>query len=57
VRSRIGNRSKEACHENLAMAVILIGLALPATVASNPTKKKDGIIDVPSNHSVDETVE
>lgn len=38
-------------------AVILIGLALPATVASNPTKKKNGIIDVPSNHPVDETVE
>ena len=26
-------------------------------MASNSTKKKDGIIDVPSNHSVDETVE
>jgi uncharacterized protein (DUF302 family) len=39
------------------LAVLLIGLALPASAASNPVKKKNGIVDVPSNHSVDETVE
>jgi uncharacterized protein (DUF302 family) len=39
------------------IAVLLIGLALPAPAASNPIKKKDGIVDVPSNHSVDETVD
>jgi len=38
------------------LAVLLIGLALPAA-AVNPVKKKNGIVDVPSNHSVDETVE
>jgi uncharacterized protein (DUF302 family) len=35
---------------------LLIGLALPASGASNPVKNKNGIVDVPSNHSVDETV-
>jgi uncharacterized protein (DUF302 family) len=39
------------------LAVLLIGLALPSAAADNPVKKKNGIIDVPSNHSVDETVE
>jgi uncharacterized protein (DUF302 family) len=39
------------------LAVLLVGLALPASAASNPLKKKNGIVDVPSNHSVDETVE
>jgi uncharacterized protein (DUF302 family) len=39
------------------IAVLLIGLALPASAASNPVKKKNGIVDVPSNHSVDETVD
>jgi uncharacterized protein (DUF302 family) len=39
------------------LTVLLIGLALPASAAVNPVKKKNGIIDVPSNHSVDETVE
>ena len=38
-------------------AVLLIGLALPVAAAVNPVKRKNGIIDVPSNHSVDETVE
>jgi uncharacterized protein (DUF302 family) len=38
------------------LAALLIGLALPLS-ASSPVKKKNGIIDVPSNHSVDETVE
>jgi uncharacterized protein (DUF302 family) len=39
------------------LALVLIGLALPVSAAVNPVKKKNGIIDVPSNHSVDETVE
>jgi len=38
-------------------AVLLVGLALQASAAGNPVKKKNGIVDVPSNHSVDETVE
>ena len=39
------------------LAVLLLSLALPALAAVNPVKKKNGIVDVPSNHSVDETVE
>jgi uncharacterized protein (DUF302 family) len=39
------------------LAVLLVGLALQASAAGNPVKKKNGIVDVPSNHSVDETVE
>jgi len=39
------------------LALLLIGLAVPLSVANNPVKKKNGIIDVPSNHSVDDTVE
>jgi uncharacterized protein (DUF302 family) len=41
----------------LQLAALLAGLALSASAAGNPVKKKNGIIDVPSNHSVDETVE
>jgi uncharacterized protein (DUF302 family) len=37
------------------LAVLLVGLALPA--AGSPVKKKNGIVDVPSSHSFDETVE
>jgi uncharacterized protein (DUF302 family) len=39
------------------IALLLLGLALPATAADSTIKKKNGIIDVPSNHSVDETVD
>lgn len=39
------------------LAGLLIGLALPASGASNPMKQKNGIVDLSSNHSVDETVE
>ncbi len=39
------------------IAVVLVGLALPASAASDPVKNKNGIIDLPSNHSVDETVD
>jgi len=39
------------------LAALLIGFALPVSAANNPVKQKNGIVDVPSNHSVDETVE
>lgn len=39
------------------LLTLLIGLALPVSAASQPVDKKNGIIDVPSKHSVDETVE
>jgi len=39
------------------LAVLLLSLALPALAAVNPAKKKNGIVDVPSNHSIDETME
>ena len=39
------------------IAVLLVSLAFPALAAVNPVKRKNGIIDVPSNHSVDETVD
>ncbi|MBV8052891.1 MAG: DUF302 domain-containing protein [Acidobacteriaceae bacterium] len=42
---------------NWQLAALLIGLALPVSAASSPAKKNNGIVDVPSNHSVDETVE
>ncbi len=38
-------------------ALLLVGLALPVSAAVGPVEKKNGIIDIPSNHSVDETVE
>jgi hypothetical protein len=39
------------------LALLLVGLALPAAPADSTIKKKNGIIDVPSNYSVDETVD
>lgn len=41
----------------LQLAVLIIGIALPAAAANNSVKKRNGIVDVSSNHSVDETVE
>jgi uncharacterized protein (DUF302 family) len=38
------------------LAVTVAGLALSVFAASNPVRKENGIVDVPSNHSVDETV-
>lgn len=38
-------------------AMFIAGFALPASAAGRPIEKKNGIVDVPSNHSVDETVE
>jgi len=37
--------------------VFIVGFALPAAAAGNPIEKKNGIVDIPSNHSVDQTVE
>jgi uncharacterized protein (DUF302 family) len=39
------------------LAVVLIGFVLPASAAVIPSREKNGIVDVPSNHTVDETVE
>ena len=39
------------------LAVPLVSFALLASAAVNPVKNKNGVVDVPSNHSVDETVE
>jgi len=42
----------------LQLAVFLIGAVLPGSGAGDEhVKKREGIIDVPSNHSVDETVD
>jgi len=38
-------------------AVLIIGFALPASAAGKQIEKKNGIVDVPSNHSVDQTVD
>lgn len=38
------------------LAVLLSGLALPALLAGQPVALKEGIITIPSNHSVEETV-
>ena len=37
--------------------VFIVGFALPAAAAGKPVEKKNGIVDVPSNHSVDQTVD
>ena len=37
-------------------ALLLIGFVLSVS-AQNPVKHKNGIVDVPSKHSVDETVD
>src|SRR6516162_6502907 len=39
------------------LAAILVGLALPGLGVSQQTVGKNGIVTIPSNHSVDETVE
>jgi len=43
--------------KNWRVAVLIVGLVLPALAAGSPAKKKNGIVDVPSNHSVEETVD
>jgi len=37
--------------------VFIVGFALPAAAAGKPVEKKNGIVNVPSNHSVDQTVD
>jgi len=39
------------------LPVVFAGLALSVAAMSNPISNENGIINVPSNHSVDETVE
>lgn len=39
------------------LALLLVGVVLVASATQNAVEKKNGIIDIPSNHSVDETVE
>jgi len=36
---------------------LLLALVLPASAADNAVHRKNGIVDVPSKHSVDETVD
>jgi len=38
------------------LSFLLVGFVLPASGIDNTIQKKNGIVDVPSNHSVDETV-
>ena len=39
------------------LAVLMVGLVLPTTATVDSGKKKNGIVDLASNHSVDETVQ
>jgi uncharacterized protein (DUF302 family) len=39
------------------LAALLVAVALPASAAGKPVNRKDGIVAIPSNHSVDQTVE
>lgn len=39
------------------LAALFIGLTLSVTLAANPIAQENGIVSVPSNHSVDETVQ
>ena len=38
-------------------AALLAGLALPTSAPATPVAKKNGMVTIPSHHSVDETVE
>lgn len=39
------------------LALLLLGLAMPLSVGGRPEPGKNGIVTIPSAHSVDETVE
>ena len=39
------------------LATVFVGLVLSVSLEGNPIPKENGIVDVPSNHSVDETVQ
>ena len=47
---------QEVGHETMAIASIGRGICTAGAATDTPVQKKNGIIDVPSNHSVDETV-
>jgi len=40
-----------------SVALLFLGLAFPVSAPPNLIRRKNGIVDVPSNHSVDEAVE
>jgi uncharacterized protein (DUF302 family) len=42
---------------NMWQLVLLVSLALPAASGGKPMDKKNGIVSIHSNHSVDQTVE
>jgi uncharacterized protein (DUF302 family) len=39
------------------LIVVLVGFVLPTSAADDAAQKKNGIVDVPSNHTVDQTVD
>jgi uncharacterized protein (DUF302 family) len=39
------------------LVLLLVAFVLPASAADNAVHNKNGIVDVPSNHSVDQTVD
>jgi uncharacterized protein (DUF302 family) len=39
------------------LSLLLAGLALPVAAVAKPNEGKNGIVTIPSNHSVDETVQ
>ena len=39
------------------LSVVLVGMILTAAASGKPADKKNGIVTIPSHHSVDETVE
>jgi uncharacterized protein (DUF302 family) len=39
------------------LATVFVGFVLSVSLEGNPIRKENGIVDVPSNHSVDETVQ
>jgi uncharacterized protein (DUF302 family) len=41
----------------LHLILLLLGFSLPASANNNTADKKNGIVDVPSNHSVAQTVD
>src|SRR5215469_14864631 len=51
--------SKEVVVKHLLLAALLVGLSLPAstTSAQDVVTREGGVVSIPSNHSVDETVD
>jgi uncharacterized protein (DUF302 family) len=50
------NAPKETVMKLWQTAILLASLALPAITAAQPPENKNGIVTIPSNHSVDDTV-